>query len=147
MPTITLSPIAIVVAIVVGFFFCYFWNGVLFDKAIRHELGVADGDEPQGAALGKALLMTLVGIAMMAFVLSNNMAVWNPTSWGLAAIEGSAVKLSQAFQAALFTTLGFIVPVLLDAVAWEKRSWKLFLIKVGYYFCLLLILAMILMFL
>lgn len=144
MPTIILNPIAIVAAVFVGFMFCYLWNGVIFDKAIRRELNVPDDEVPQGGALAKALIMTLVGIGVMTFVLANDIAAWSPSSWGIET-DAEMPMLAQALQAAFFSWLGYMFPVLLDGVVWEKRSWKLFAIKGGYYFLLLLITAIILL--
>lgn len=47
-------------------------------------------------------------------------------------------------SATLFTWLGFYLPVDLGAVAWEKKSWKLFGINTGYHFTMLLVAAVIL---
>jgi hypothetical protein len=44
----------------------------------------------------------------------------------------------------IFTWLGFYFPVDLGAVAWEKKSWKLFFINTGYHLMMLLVAAVIL---
>jgi hypothetical protein len=64
-----------------------------------------------------------------------------PSSWGLS--NANLSKPSQALQAGIFTWLGFFVPNLLQGVAWEKRSWKLFAIDAGYYLTLMLLIAFI----
>lgn len=147
MPNIVLDPIAIVAAVIAGFMFCYLYNGVLFDKLIRAELGISDAEQPQGAQLAKSLVMTLIGIGFMSFVLSTNIAAWTPETWGITLAEGEGMPaFIQALNAAFFSWLGFMCPMLLDKVAWERRSWKFFAIEAGYYFLLLLIIALILLF-
>jgi len=47
-------------------------------------------------------------------------------------------------NASLFTWLGFYLPVDLNAVAWEKKSWKLFAINTSYHLLMLVIAATIL---
>lgn len=145
MPNIEMNFLAIAIAVVAGFMFCFLWNGVIFDKAIRKEMGISDEDQPQGAALVKGLVMMVVGIFLMTFVFHNNLAVWQPETWGVTPTEPMS-KIVQAITAAFFVTLGFMVPSSLDKVAWEKRSWKFFAIEVGYYFFLLLIIALILLY-
>lgn len=145
MPNIEMNFLGIAIAVVAGFMFCFLWNGVIFDKAIRKEMGISDEDQPQGAALVKGLIMTVVGIFLMTFVFHNNLAVWQPETWGVTPTEPMS-KIVQAITAAFFVTLGFMVPSSLDKVAWEKRSWKFFAIEVGYYFFLLLIIALILLY-
>ena len=51
---------------------------------------------------------------------------------------------ANAGMAAVFTWLGFFLPVDLGTVAWEKKSWKLFGINTGYHFVSLLVVARIL---
>jgi hypothetical protein len=47
-------------------------------------------------------------------------------------------------MAAIFTWLGFFVPVDINTVAWEMKSWKLFFINTGYHLLSLIVVAMIL---
>jgi hypothetical protein len=56
--------------------------------------------------------------------------------------ENSAV--ANAMMAAVFTWLGFFIPVDLSAVAWERKSWTLFFINTGYHLLSLVIMAVIL---
>lgn len=145
MPNIEISWVAVAVATVVCFFFTYCWYGVLFAKTIAKAMEKATGqsEPPCAADEVRALLMTFIGIVLMVFVLSNNLAVWQPTTWGLDAPNLPVIQ--QALSAAFFLSLGFIVPEMLSRVAWEKQPWKLFVINVGYYFLMLLLAAVILL--
>jgi hypothetical protein len=51
--------------------------------------------------------------------------------------------LGHAVPAAFFTWLGFVLPVLLRGVAWEKRSWALLGIDAGYQLVALFVAAVI----
>lgn len=44
-----------------------------------------------------------------------------------------ATLRANQFYLGAFIWLGFVVPMLLNAVLYEKKSWKLFLIHAGYY--------------
>jgi hypothetical protein len=70
------------------------------------------------------------------------MAVWLPASWGLAAPGPGAAE--QVLSAAGFTWLGFVLPVLLHRLGWEKPSLALFAINGGYYLVSLLAAALVL---
>lgn len=143
MPTIEPNVTAIMVATLVCFMLCYAWFTPLFGKVWQKEMGFDAADEPQGSALVKSLVLTLVGIVLMVFVLSNNMAVWQPQTWGIT--QPNLPIAEQAISAAVFTWLGFVVPVFLNSVAWAKQSWLLFAINTGYYLVALLVSAFILL--
>ncbi|MGE0772508.1 MAG: DUF1761 domain-containing protein [Cyclobacteriaceae bacterium] len=47
-------------------------------------------------------------------------------------------------NSAVFTWLGFYLPVDIGAVTWEQKSWKLFFINTGYHLAMLFVAAIIL---
>jgi len=53
-------------------------------------------------------------------------------------------KIGSVMNAAIFTWLGFYLPVDIGAVTWEKKSWKLFWINTGYHLAMLLVVATVL---
>lgn len=140
MPDIQPNFIAVGLAVVLNFFLGYVWYTPLFGKAWARALGFGPEYAAQGADLAKGLIANVVGCFLLALVLGNNIAVWTPSTWGVAGADGSAVV--QALQAACFTWLGFYLPPLLNGVAWEKRGWALFGINGGYYFVSLVVAAM-----
>jgi hypothetical protein len=140
MPDIQLNLLAIALAVVINFFLGAIWYTPLFGKRWIKEVGLPDGHSAQGSELAKGLVGNVVGCALMAFVLANNMAVWLPSTWGLQAAGPSPI--SQALQAAGFTWLAFYLPPMLNGVLWERRSWTLLAINGGYYLVSLLIAAM-----
>jgi hypothetical protein len=84
----------------------------------------------------------VIGNFFMAFVFSHNIAVWDPRTWGFN--EPMMPPTMAALNAGVFTWLGFYMPVDLNTVAWEGRSWKLFFINTGYHLVAALVAAMIL---
>lgn len=124
-----------------GFFLSYVWYTPLFGKAWAKEMGFDPSEQPATPALIKSLLLTVLSVFLIALVLANNMAVWTPSTWGIAGKD--LPKYAQALQAGIFTWMGFFLSNLLLGVAWEKRSWKLFAIDAGYYLTLLLVLSFI----
>jgi hypothetical protein len=75
----------------------------------------------------------------MAYVFAHNMAAWT-------FVPGMDVMpaIGTILNSAIFTWLGFYLPVDLGVVAWEKKSWKLFGINTGYHLAMLLVAATIL---
>lgn len=141
MPDIQFNFVALLVCTVAGFFLSFIWYSALFGKAWAKEMGFDPKEVPPTPKLIKSLLLTLISVFLITLVLANNMAAWTPSTWGITG--ANLPKYSQAPQAAFFTWLGFFLPNLLQGVAWEKRSWKLFAIDAGYYLTLLLVLAFI----
>jgi hypothetical protein len=137
MPTIPFNPVAIGAAAVVIFFFSYLWYSPLFGRAWNRAMGLPPEYAHQGADLARGLLLTALGAVLMAMVLSSTMAVWLPQSWGLPGPGPGAVE--QVLSAAGFTWLGFVLPVLLHRMGWEKPSLPLLAIHGGYYLVALLL--------
>jgi len=87
--------------------------------------------------MAKGMILMVVGNFLMAWVLSHNMA-----AWGHVVKEVSA--MSNGINAAIFTWLGFFLPVDMGTMTWEKKSLKLFAINTGYHLASLLVVALIL---
>lgn len=141
MPTIELNFMAIAVASVACFFLAYAWFTVLFGRAWATEMGMAEDPEPSGKQQARGMALTFIGIALMVFVLANQIAVWTPKNWG---VDQDVSAVAQILSAGFYTWLGFVVWILLNLVAWAKHSWKLFAINAGYYLLALLLAATIL---
>jgi hypothetical protein len=143
-PNIHLNYLAIIIAVVAHFILGFLWYTPLFGKIWAKELGIKmeEGQKPPTSLLIRGMIFNLIGNFFMAFVFYHNIAVWNPVTWGLASDGGSPA--AYALTASIFTWLGFFLPVDLNAVAWEGKSWKLFFINTSYHFLSLLLVAMIL---
>jgi Protein of unknown function (DUF1761) len=145
MPDIPFNITALLASTVAGFILSYVWYTPLFGKAWAKEMGFDPSEQPATPALLKSLALTVLSVFLIALVLANNMAVWTPSTWGIAGKD--LPKFAQALQAGIFTWMGFFLSNLLLGVAWEKRSWKLFAIDAGYYLTLLLTLSFIIIYL
>ncbi len=144
MPDIQTNYLSLLITTVAGFFLSFVWYTPLFGKAWAKEMGFDENEKPPTAVLVKSLLLTVLAVFLISMVMSNNIAAWTPSSWGLKDV--AYAKYSQAIQAGVFTWLGFFVSNLLLGVAWEKRSWKLFAIDAGYYLTLLLMVSFIIVY-
>ncbi|MBP6851868.1 MAG: DUF1761 domain-containing protein [Rhodoferax sp.] len=145
MPDIPFNATALVACTVAGFLLSFLWYTPLFGKAWAREMGLDPSEQPATPGLIKSLLLTVLSVFLIAFVLASSVAVWTPSTWGIAGKD--MPPAAQALQAGFFTWLGFFLPTLLHGVAWEKRSWKLFCINAGYYLTLLLVLSFIMVYL
>ena len=141
MPEIEINYIAVLIAVVATFILGFIWYTPLFGKAWAKEMGFDPNEKPSGSELGKGMSFMVIGNFLLAYVFAHNMAAWDPQTWGLPPSEMSAV--ANAGSAAFFTWLGFFLPVDLNTVAWEKKSWKLLGINTSYHFAALLVTAMI----
>ncbi len=142
MPEIQINFLAIGIAVIATFFFGFIWYTPLFGKAWAKEMGRDPDAKPSGGHMAKGMIMMVLGNFFMAYVFANNLAVWNPETWGQGSMENSSLMF--AFSASFFTWLGFFLPNDLSTVAWEQKSWKLFSINTVYHFLSLLIAALIL---
>ncbi len=139
MPEINVNMVAILVAVVVNFFFGFLWYTPLFGKTWAREIGMDPDVKPPASAMIKGMIAMVIGNFLFAWVLANNMAAYNPVTWGFPPSEFPPAGV--AFMAAFFTWMGFYLPVDIGIVTWEQKSWKLFFINTGYHFFSLLIVA------
>lgn len=131
-PTIVLSFPGIAFAVVAAMILGFLWYGPVFGRRWAHELGLNFEDKPPG--MGRALLLQVIGLTLTAYVLAHANQVWRPSVWGAGEDAPAAVY---GFFGGLFTWFGFYLPPQLGRVAWEKRSWHLFLINTGHDFMIL----------
>ncbi|MFZ1676872.1 MAG: DUF1761 domain-containing protein [Saprospiraceae bacterium] len=141
MPHIEINYVAILIAVVANFILGFIWYTPLFGKAWGKEMGFDMTQKPPAGAMVKGMVIMIIGNFLMAFVFAHNIAAWNPVTWGLPASTEPTMKL--AGQAAFFTWLGFFLPLDLNTVAWEMKSWKLFFINTSYHLLSLVIVAFI----
>ena len=131
--------VAILVAVVANFILGFIWYTPLFGKAWGREMGFDMTVKPSGGELAKGMIFMVIGNFLMAYVFAHNMAAWKFVP-GMDQMPAIGTILNSA----IFTWLGFYLPVDLGAVAWEKKSWTLFFINTGYHLAMLLVAATIL---
>ena len=140
-PHIVLNWFAIVVSVVVSFVVGGLWYGPLFGKAWRKEMGVPPDAKPVGG-MGKSLGINFAGTFLTAFVLAHEVSVWRASAWN--APGPDSAPYVYGFFSGFFTWLGFAVPVLLNGISFEGKSWKLFTINAAFLFVSFQIIGMIL---
>lgn len=143
MPNIHISFLAIIIAVIAHFVLGFIWYTPLFGKIWAKENGFNMDQKPPAGAMVKGMVFNLIGNFLMAWVFAHNLAVWNPVTWGLEA-SPEMTTTGMAMAGAIFTWLGFFVPMDLNSVAWEMKSWKLFFINTGYHLLSLIVVAQIL---
>ena len=140
-PHIRLHGLAILASVVASWVVGGIWYGPLLGKAWVKAQGFPADFKPSGAEMRRGMALNLLGTLLMAFVLAHSTEVWHASVWGLGPDKAPYVY---GFFAGFFTWLGFIVPMLLNAVAFERKSWKLFAINAAYQLVSLQIMGMIL---
>lgn len=143
LPVIHLNWLAIAVSVVVSFLVGGLWYGPLFGRAWKKEMGVPPDAKPAPGEMGRSLALNVFGTFLMAFVLAHAVLGWRPSAWNAGADAAPAVY---GFFAGFFAWIGFVVPVLLNGVSFERKSWKLFGINAAFQFVSLQIIGMILTF-
>jgi hypothetical protein len=139
MEELNINLVAVLVAVVANFILGFVWYTPLFGKAWAKEMGFDLSIKPTSGEMAKGMIIMVIGNFFMAYVFAHNNAAWSYVP-GVAEMSPA----TNIMNATLFTWLGFYLPVDLGAVAWEKKSWKLFGINTGYHFMMLLVAATIL---
>ena len=138
MEAIQVNFTAILIAVVANFILGFLWYTPLFGKAWAKEMGMDTSVKPTGGEMAKGMIIMVIGNFFMAYVLASNTAAWSFVP-GVSEMS----PMANVMNATLFTWLGFYLPVDIGAVAWEKKSWKLFGINTGYHFMMLLVASLI----
>ncbi|MBX4186694.1 MAG: DUF1761 domain-containing protein [Candidatus Doudnabacteria bacterium] len=125
-----------IASLVLGFIY----YGPLFGKLYSRLMGWENMDPARSAEMKKGMnkryAMALLGSLLMAFVLAHSLVF----AESYMKVSGVAAGL----QAAVWSWLGFIVPVTLGNVLWGGQSWKLWFLGNGYQLIQLLIFGIIL---
>ena len=129
----------IAIAVVAKFILGFIWYTPLFGKAWGKEMGYDLNEKPDNSIMFKGMAFMVFGNILFAWVFAHNIAAWTFVP-GM----NEMGNFSNAMSAAIFTWLGFYLPVELGGTVWEKKSWKLFAINTGYHLASLLLVAFIL---
>jgi len=140
MESIHINFVAVLVVTIANFFVGFVWYTPLFGKVWARENGFDMSAKPPKGVFVRGLIMNVIGNFLMAYVFASNSMAWSFVP-GMAEMSIPV----QVFNAVFFTWLGFYLPVDLNTVAWEQKSWKLFAINTGYHFVTLLVAAIVLM--
>ncbi|WP_061223950.1 DUF1761 domain-containing protein [Leptospira weilii] len=140
-PELHINYLAVLAAVVVHFIIGSVWYGPILGKAWMKEMGIPLDVKPSAKDMLKPMGLMVVGSFLTAYVLFYTTNVWRASSWH--AGEDSPAYV-YGFFSGFYTWLGFYVPILINTVTFEGRSWKLFFINAGYNFISLQVIAMIL---
>ncbi|EQA62504.1 DUF1761 domain-containing protein [Leptospira alexanderi] len=140
-PELQINYLAILAAVVVHFIIGSVWYGPVFGKAWMKEMGIPLDVKPNIKDMIKPMGLMVVGSFLTAYVLFYTTNVWRASSWH--AGEDSPAYV-YGFFSGFYTWLGFYLPILINTVTFEGRSWKLFFINAGYNLISLQVIAMIL---
>lgn len=138
---------AIAASVVSNMVLGFLWYGPLFGKAWAKEMGMDMSNKPPAKEMYKAMGLMAIGAFLIAYCLAYNVEAWRSVMGAsLAAgqmpgMQASQIPMVLAINSALWTTIGYFVPVILNQVAFEGKSWKLFFINAGYYLVALAIMS------
>ena len=117
-PEISVNYLAVIVCVVVAMPLGFLWFGPLFGKAWAAGMGMNFEEKPEGMA--RSMILYGVGSLLIAFVLAHSIAIWRPSTWNADATDAGSWLF--ALNGAIWTWIGFFVPLQLGRVAWEKLS-------------------------
>ena len=97
--------------------------------------------KPAGGQMALSIGLMVIGAFLMMFVFAHTNMIYqdafrNTATGGTAGFE---LRLSDTLTGAFFTWLGFIVPLNLNAVAFENKPWSIFFVNAGFYLVGLLV--------
>ena len=113
------------------------WYGPFFGKQWAKLSGVSmEKMSGKTKGMGKAYALMFIGAFIMCSALAHNLI------FGSAYLNASGV--SAGLMAGFWNWLGFIAPVTMGVVLWERKSWKLWCINNTYWLLTLCVMGTIL---
>ena len=129
--------VAVLAIIIIGFV----WYGPLLGNAWMREMDLPQDFKPAAAQIKRSLLLMIVSAVFSTVALDIAIQVLRPSTWDAG---DDVADIFYGVLAPLGVWAGFYLPLLLNGVACENRSWKLFGINAGYHLAALLVAGMIL---
>ena len=129
----TINYLAVFVAAVASIVIGSFWySPVLFGKIWMRESKISMPKKVDKAEMSKTYIIALGTSLVTAYILAHFVDYVEVTT------------MSTALVLAFWIWLGFYVTTEMGAVLWEKKSWTMYLVKVGYHLVNLGVMATIL---
>ena len=128
LPNFTINYLAVLACAVIAMPVGFLWFGPLFGNAWQRHMGFSN-IQPGSTSMGKAMGIFFVSNLLIAWVLLHSIKAWQASSWGL---QPDAASWVYALNAGFFNWLGFFLPVQMNRVAWEMKSWGLVLINASF---------------
>ena len=123
--------LAVVVAALANYVIATIWYGFVFGALWMKLTGIQEMKPSPGK-----MLVVFIGSFLMSYVLLHSIV------FGESYLKTSGV--AGGLQGGFFSWLGFIAPVTLTNVIYEKRSWKLWLLDNAFWLLSLLVMGAIL---
>jgi hypothetical protein len=120
--------LAVLIAAFANYIFAYIWYTVIFSKLWSNLTGITEM-KPNPVKI----ILVFIGALVMSFVLYHEI-VFGDAYTNITGIRGG-------LMAGFFNWIGFIAPLTLTGVVYEKRSWKLWLLDNMFWFISLLIMG------
>ena len=91
--------------------------------------------KPPAGKMAVSMLLMVIGSFLMMFVFAHTNLVYEDAfrNTDTGGEEGFDLRITDTLTGAVFTWLGFIVPLCLNAVAFENKPWSMFFVNAGYY--------------
>ena len=128
---VPINYLAVVVAAIASYVLAFLWYGVVFKNRWMQLTGITEMKPT-----AKNIILALVGAWFMSWVLDH------------AAIFGNAYLhtggVSGGLMCGFFNWLGFIMPLTMTSVLYEKRKWSLWVLDNGFWLLSLLVMGAIL---
>ena len=122
---------AVLVAALASYLLGAIWYGPIFGNAWKKLTGI-----PEMKPTPSAMILGFAGSFLMSFVLAHALV--------FAGAYMAAGGTSAGLMCGFWNWLGFIAPVTLGVVIYEKKSWKLWLLNNSYWLISLLVMGVIL---
>lgn len=106
---------AVLVAAVASYVIASIWYGVIFRKLWMQLTNISEMKPT-----AQSIVIVFVGTLLMSYVLDHSIMFGNAYM--------HATGISGGLQGGFFNWLGFIVPLTLTGVVYEKRPWKLWML-------------------
>lgn len=128
---VPINYLAVAVGAVFSVVLGFLWYGPLFGKQWIRLSGMTDEQLANAKASGmkKEFGIVILTSFLMTYVLAHALVFAS----SYLHVEGVQAGLTAGF----WNWLGFIVPVTISPVLWEKKPWKLWFLNIGYYLVLL----------
>jgi hypothetical protein len=123
--------LAVLVAAIASYVIASIWYGVVFRKLWMQLTNISEMKPTPNS-----IIIVFVGTLLMSYVLDHSIA------FGNAYMHTSG--LASGLQGGFFNWLGFIAPLTVTGVVYEKRSWKLWALDNGFWLLSLLVMGAIL---
>lgn len=116
----------------------FLWYGLILGKTWIKLSGMSQTqiNDAKNSGMAKSYSISFIGALVMSYVLAHALVFAS----SYLKVEG----VSAGLMAGFWNWLGFIAPVTLGAVLWDRKPWKLWFFNNGYYLLTLLVMGVIL---